>query len=682
LPISRRWLLLAAAAGALCANDLDNLAMLDGASGNEGPVLEYIRKRVGGRQELDNTGSLTATFGSGKPHTLLIAGLDEPGYAVSGITDDGYLRVQRLVSTPPHHRFEDFFVAQPVRVTTAAGKSLNGVMAAPSVHLQSERQTSVRVDHPEELYVDLGARSRAETRQAGVDLLDPVTLEKHATRLADGRVSAPWISGRAGAAVLLELARWMAATAPKGTVTLAFASQQYSGNRGLARLAARVEADRIVWLRSGGSGRLAISPASDSQPALADELLAVAERRKLEMERETADRVTVPAFAKDEIWKDSKRVAIVSLGVDNAGTPVEVVSVAALGKIAGLLAQFTGIAEGPTGFAAGSGDTPAVTRLSTLEQLIGVYGVSGREGEVRRTIQALLPEWAKKSARVDQRGNLIVAAGEKPERLFLAHMDELGSEVMEAERDGKLRVEAKGGGTSEFFEWHAGIVQSGPKQWPAILLGGGFGGRARVDTGTKPGEIKAGDSFGVRKQVRPLLGRRVNARTLDDRAGCAVLLDALRSLDPKQIPRPAWFVFTVEEEIGLKGAEALAESVHPREVYAIDTFVSSDSPLENQRMAGARLGDGFVVRAIDSSGITPRAAVQQVVDLARKHGIPVQYGVTSGANDGSKFVVGGAVNVPLGWPLRYSHSPGETADLEDIEALEKIIRVLATEPRP
>ena len=671
-------------AAALNADELSDLAVLDGASGNEGPVLEYVRKRIGGRQEVDNTGSLTATFGSGKPHTLLIAGLDEPGYAVSGITDDGYLRVQRLVAAPPHHRFEDFFVAQPVRVTTAAGKTLNGVMAAPSVHLQSERQTSVRVDHPEEMYVDLGARSQAEVRQAGVDLLDPVTLEKHVTKLADGRVSAPWISGRTGAAVLLELARWMAAAAPKGTVTLAFASQQYSGNRGLARLAARVEADRVVWLRSGGSGRLAISPASDSQPALAEELLAVGERRKFELERETADRVTVPAFAKDEIWKDPKRVATLSLAVDNAGTPVEVVSVAALGKVTGLLADFAGIVERPTAFGSGGegGGGTGVSRLSTLEQLIGVYGVSGRESEVRRRIQGLLPEWAKASSRVDQKGNLIVAAGEKPERLFLAHMDELGSEVIEAERDGKLRVEAKGGGTSEFFEWHAGIVQSGPKQWPALLLGGGFGGRARVDTGTKPGEIKAGDSFGLRKQVRPLLGRRVNARTLDDRAGCAVLVDALRSLDPKQIRRPAWFVFTVEEEIGLKGAEALAESVHPREVYAIDTFVSSDSPLENQRMAGARLGDGFVVRAIDSSGITPRAAVQQVVDLARKHGIPVQYGVTSGANDGSKFVVGGAVNVPLGWPLRYSHSPGETADLGDIEALERILRVLATEPRP
>lgn len=674
MPIFSRTLAVAALlAAAARADELAALATLDAASGYEGPVRDLVRKLAGGRQEVDNTGSLTAAFGSGRPHTLLIAGLDEPGYVVSGISEDGFLRLQRLSSPPPHPRFEDFFVAQPVRVTTATGKVLNGVMAAPSVHLQSERASSARVDHPEELYVDLGARSRAELRQAGVDLLDPVTLEKHFTPLAQGRVSAPWISGRAGAAVLLTLARAMQKSPPQGTLTLAFAAQQYSGNRGLARLAERMAADRVIWLRPGGSGRASIAPAVDAQPAIADELLARARRKKLEFERETADRVTVPAFAREEIWKEPQRVAVVSLAVDNAGTPVEVVSRQTLAQVTSLLAEFTGLPEPAAVPAAPS--NPPLTPNSTLAQLIAIYGVSGREGEVRRVIQQLLPQWAQKAARTDKKGNFIVSiGGDRPERLFLAHMDELGSEVLEVERDGSLRVESRGGGTSEFFEWRAGVVQSGPRQWPAIVLGGGYGGRGRVETA---GEAKSGDSFGVRKWLRPLLGRRLNARSLDDRAGCAVLVDVLRSLDPKQVRRPVWFVFTVEEEIGLKGAEALAETVHPAEVYAIDTFVSSDSPLENPRLAGARLGEGFVVRAIDSSGIAPRAAVQRVVELARQNGIPVQYGVTSGANDGSKFVVGGAVNVPLGWPLRYSHSPAETADLADIEALEKIIRVLA-----
>ncbi len=660
-------------AGTLPAADLEALARLSAASGYEAPVLAYLQERVGGRQEVDNTGSLTATFGEGKPHTLLIAGMDEPGYVVSGITPEGYLRVQRLSSTPPHHRFEDFFVAQPVRVTTAAGKALNAVVAAPSVHLQSERASTVRVDHPDGLYVDLGARSRGEVREAGVDVLDSVTLEKELTRLGQVRVSAPWISGRAGAAVLLGLARRMTSAAPKGTVTLAFAAQQYAGNRGLARLVERVDADRVVWIKPGGNARPAVAPAADAAPAVADELLAVARKQKLELERETSERVPVPAFAREEIWKDPKRVATLTLGVENAGTPVEVVSVETLGRIGDLLGEFAGVPASP---AEGGGTAGDPYYRTSLEQLVAVQGVSGREGAVREKVRQLLPEWARRAARVDGKGNLIVPVGEKPERVFLAHMDELGFEVTEVERDGALRVESRGGGTPEFFEWRHGTLRTESQGFPAIILGGGFGGRSqRVDAGGAP--AKAGDTFVVRKTLRRLLGRRVNARSLDDRAGCAVLVDALRALQPAQIRRPTWFVFTVEEEVGLKGAEFLADSIRPREVYPIDTFVSSDSPLESARMADARLGEGFAIRAVDSSGMTPRAAVARVAELARRHGIPVQYGVTSGANDGSKFVVAGAVNIPLGWPLRYSHSPAETADLADLEALEKIIRVLA-----
>jgi putative aminopeptidase FrvX len=286
---------------------------------------------------------------------------------------------------------------------------------------------------------------------------------------------------------------------------------------------------------------------------------------------------------------------------------------------------------------------------------------------------------------VDRKGNLIVAIGEQPERLFLAHMDELGFEVTEIQSDGKLWAETRGGGSPEFFEWHPGLVHTPTKSLPALLLGGGGGLRHRVqvDFGARSAEearaagVRVGDTASVRKKYRRLLGTRVSSRSLDDRVGCAVLVEALRALKPEQIRRPSWFVFTVEEEVGLRGAAALAETARPREVYAIDTFVSSDSPLENPRMAAARLGGGFVIRAADSSGMTPRTAVQEVVELARRHGILVQYGVTSGANDGSQFVPGGAVNIPLGWPLRYSHSPAELIDLADVEALGKIVRALA-----
>ena len=141
-------------------------------------------------------------------------------------------------------------------------------------------------------------------------------------------------------------------------------------------------------------------------------------------------------------------------------------------------------------------------------------------------------------------------------------------------------------------------------------------------------------------------------------------------------------MWSPEDELGLKGAGAFAEEAAkdgrvPDFVFAIDTFVSSDSPLESKRFADAELGKGFVVRAVDNSNIVPRQYVERVVELAKENGIAAQYGVTGGGNDGAVFTRYGSVDVALGWPLRYAHSPGEVIDLKDLDALGKIVEVIA-----
>jgi putative aminopeptidase FrvX len=205
---------------------------------------------------------------------------------------------------------------------------------------------------------------------------------------------------------------------------------------------------------------------------------------------------------------------------------------------------------------------------------------------------------------------------------------------------------------------------------------------ARTAKETEQLGIKVGDWVTIPKQYRPLLGKRANARSFDDRVGCAALIEAVKALGPELPGRDVTFIWSTEEETGLKGAAAAAErmakeSRTPDFVFAIDTFVSSDSPLESKRFADAEIGKGFVVRAVDNSNITPREYVDRVVKLARDNGIPAQYGVTGGGNDGAMFTRYGSVNIPLGWPLRYSHSPGEVIDTRDLDALSKIIAVLA-----
>jgi putative aminopeptidase len=97
--------------------------------------------------------------------------------------------------------------------------------------------------------------------------------------------------------------------------------------------------------------------------------------------------------------------------------------------------------------------------------------------------------------------------------------------------------------------------------------------------------------------------------------------------------------------------------------------------LEVKRFGNAELGKGFAVRAVDNSNIIPLRYVERVVKLARENKISVQHGVTGGGNDGAVFTRFGGVDVAMGWPLRYAHSPAEVIDTRDMDALGRIIAV-------
>jgi putative aminopeptidase FrvX len=283
-------------------------------------------------------------------------------------------------------------------------------------------------------------------------------------------------------------------------------------------------------------------------------------------------------------------------------------------------------------------------------------------------------------------------------------MDEIGYQVRSIEPDGRLLVEVLGGGYAEYFlghvvrvhksnsTWSGGVLEL-PSQWDKPGFEWPHRPRAleepaHVYVGTHSAEetgklgITVGDWITIPKQYRPLLGTRASARSFDDRVGCAALLEAVAALGPELPGRDVTFIWSTEEEVGLKGAAAVAERLAtqgrtPDFVFAIDTFVSSDSPLESKRFAHAEIAQGFVIRAVDNSNITPRKYVDRVVKLARDNHIPVQYGVTGGGNDGAVFQHYGSVDIPLGWPLRYSHSPGEVIDTGDLRALAQIVAVLA-----
>ena len=395
-------------------------------------------------------------------------------------------------------------------------------------------------------------------------------------------------------------------------------------------------------------------------------------------------------------------------------TPAEVLDVADAEQLTNLLTAYAlgEVKAGPTGTVRSSREeqfvrptrAPSMTEL--LRWLVETCGVSGHEGPVRERIAELLPPWARPET--DDAGNLLLRIGgapagsRVPRIAFVAHMDEIGYVVESIAPDGRLVVRSRGGGILQFFAGHALQVHTahGPRaavmELPAGWEEPGFDwprGPAqvlRVDVGARTPEqvaelgIRVGDSLTVPKKYRPLFGTRASGRSFDDRVGSAALIAAAWELGPNLAGREILLAWVTEEEVGLRGAFALATRLAqqgraPDYVFAVDTFVSSDSPLEEKRFGYGQVGKGFVIRAVDNSNIVRRELVDRIVALAQRNSIPVQFGVTGGGNDGAAFLRYGTVDIPIGWPLRYSHSPGEVIDVRDAEALARIVAVLTRE---
>jgi putative aminopeptidase FrvX len=192
--------------------------------------------------------------------------------------------------------------------------------------------------------------------------------------------------------------------------------------------------------------------------------------------------------------------------------------------------------------------------------------------------------------------------------------------------------------------------------------------------------VAEGNQVIFKKKLVELAPDIMSARAVDDRAGCAALLGAALQIDWTKIKRKTiTFAWDVEEEIGLVGAQALSKILKPDYVFAIDTFVSTDSPLENKRFGNAILGQGAVIRAIDSSNIVPKTEIRKVAALADKYTIPIQIANSRGGNDGSVFVPEGAVDIPLSWPGAYAHSFIEKICRSDLEALTKLLAAIVEE---
>jgi putative aminopeptidase FrvX len=720
---------------AALTSELAHLVSTPGVSGYEDQFAQKLRSKLEKFQpETDNLGDVIITIGSGSPRRLIVTPIDEPGFVVSQITNDGYLRLQRLPQSGLLPIFNELYSAQPVWVRTTGGKWIDGVVAGLSVHLQPGRANPAKPGDLEELYVDIGASSPEEVQNAGVAILSPVTINRSLIQMGGSKLAGASLGDRFGAAALMEMLAHINLERIRGTLTIAFVVQEQTGARGLERILTKQPADELTYVgrllpggpvsgsenlrraprREPGSGVLAgFAETSGSMAGLSAELKNLAESNRIRFQADYSanllPRSYLPPPAPPAKW------AQIGIPVAWPNTPAEMIDESDLESLEELLelyaqgrvadhAEQAAVNAEPRATPKPISQPPAPTEI--LERLVETYGVSDHEGPVREVISAsMLPSWAKPET--DAAGNLIVHVGtaapgsKAPPLLVVAHMDEIGFQVKAISKDGRLEVAWKGGGELGFFAGHPAVIHTTtgdrgaimelPEKWDTP----GFAWprdsdpfTIRVDAGARSPEeveklgIKTGDTITIPKQYRPLISTRANGRSFDDRVGCAALISALWTLGGPLKDRDVTFVFSTGEELGLNGAAALAERLAsegktPGVVFAVDTFVSSDSPIESKRIADAPIGKGFVVRAVDNSNIVPMGLVQKVVSLARENKIPVQYGVTGGGNDGSEFVRYGAVDVALGWPLRYSHSPAEVIDTRDLDSLARIIAAIA-----
>lgn len=323
-----------------------------------------------------------------------------------------------------------------------------------------------------------------------------------------------------------------------------------------------------------------------------------------------------------------------------------------------------------------------------LELLTGTYGPSGSEESIRELIEREVKDYADE-VYTDVLGNLIAVRKGKGKKVMLAaHMDQIGLIITGIDDNGFLRFSNVGGVSPlnvihrkvKFQNCVTGIVsyETEIDDIRKLKLN-----RMYIDIGAKTkDEAKALVNIGdVAVYDAPLAvcGDRLTGCAMDDRAGCAVLIETLKRI--KNTNHELYFVFTVQEEVGLRGAKTSAYGIMPDMGIAVDVTLTGGTP--KSRPMAIKLGDGPAIKVKDASVIAHPRVKELMIQRAKEAGIPYQLEVLeAGGTDSGAIHLTGA-GVPSGVisiPCRYVHSAQEMVDLKDMtQAVELLVAILEKE---
>ena len=309
-----------------------------------------------------------------------------------------------------------------------------------------------------------------------------------------------------------------------------------------------------------------------------------------------------------------------------------------------------------------------------IKQLVETWGPSGREDAVRKLVQAEIEDQVA-SMTISPMGGLqaIVNPDGGTKLMLAAHMDEIGIIISHIDKDGFTRFHTLGGVNLETCVGHRvrfedgtmaviGVEQRSERTKPPRLedLYLDFGVSSAQDCPVKVGDMGAFDRSFL------ALGDRLVAKSLDDRIGVAILIETLRRLSRPR--HEIQFAFTVQEEVGLRGAGPAAFGLDPDLAIAVDVTSTGDTP-RGTKMAVA-LGAGPAIKVRDSRMISDPRIVDLISNRAEEAGIPHQFEVLQRGSTDAAAIQLTRAGVPAGClsiPCRYIHTPSEMVDLTDVE---------------
>ncbi len=316
-----------------------------------------------------------------------------------------------------------------------------------------------------------------------------------------------------------------------------------------------------------------------------------------------------------------------------------------------------------------------------VKKLTNEFGVSGNEEKIREVIKNEIKDKVDE-INVDNLGNLIAIKKGKGKKIMLAaHMDEIGIMATFVDDKGFVRFSNIGGVFPQYalgqrVRFSNGVIgtvfyEQKVENMKNLKLSNMY-----IDIGAKNKEdaekkIKIGDTacfVGDAIKQEDM----VVSKALDDRSGCAVLIDVIKNLT--EVENELYFVFTVQEELGLRGARTAAFQIQPDIAIAVDITLTGDTP-ECEPME-VKCGAGPAIKIKDNSIICHPLVKRMLEDAAKKLNIPYQYEILDkGGNDTGAIHItaGGIPSGVISIPCRYAHSPIETVSLKDMMQASKLL---------